>query len=366
MVWASWPMSVEKRKTGTGQIRWTVRWRDPLGAPKQRTFARKEDARAFEAKVIHDRRQGTYRDPKLDRLTVAEWHKTWWPTIADSDLAPGTVSTYESLLRLHVLPTFGPRAMSQINKIDIESWLISKRKDGMAGSSLAKVKSLIGRLFSSAVDSKIIITNPVQGIRLRGTTRTKTQRALTDEEIVTLLEALPAHYRPLATLLGETGLRPGEALALRRRHLEGTKLRIEAALVESHGVLRDGPTKTRRNRTIPLSARAQQAICDALQDRPAGPEVRVFVTEEGSDIWLSNFRRVLRQAVATTDLCPTVTPYTFRHSVATRLAKDAIAPSVAAKYLGHDPKVFLSTYAHIYDEDLGIVAEALDAHAPPA
>ncbi len=60
-------------------------------------------------------------------------------------------------------------------------------------------------------------------------------------------------------------------------------------------------------------------------------------------------------------LPPWITPYTLRHTCASLLARQGVHPTVAADVLGHDPAVYLRTYAHLYPEDRARAAAALDA-----
>jgi hypothetical protein len=56
--------------------------------------------------------------------------------------------------------------------------------------------------------------------------------------------------------------------------------------------------------------------------------------------------------------------HTLRHTCASLLARQGVHPTVAADILGHDPAVYLRTYAHLYPEDRALAAAALDAARP--
>ena len=55
------------------------------------------------------------------------------------------------------------------------------------------------------------------------------------------------------------------------------------------------------------------------------------------------------------------TPYVLRHTAASLLAQSGVPVTAAAASLGHDPAIFLRTYAHLYPGDLAAVADAMDA-----
>ncbi len=75
------------------------------------------------------------------------------------------------------------------------------------------------------------------GLRLpKGSSRTR--NALTVEQVEALAAAVDPWWRPFLLVLAYCGLRPGEALALRRRHLDDLgRLTVERGMTEHRGVL---------------------------------------------------------------------------------------------------------------------------------
>jgi len=55
-----------------------------------------------------------------------------------------------------------------------------------------------------------------------------------------------------------------------------------------------------------------------------------------------------------------VTPYTLRHTCASLLSQRGVPVNAAAVLLGHDPSMYLRTYAHLYPDDLAAAARVLD------
>lgn len=117
-------MSVTKRTSPTGTVYYRVRWRDPDS--QERNFKTARAAARFDRDVHHDIDHGTYRNPRLAKITFAEWHARWWPTMQDR--APNTIAQYENILRLHVLPHLGPRRLGSIRRIDLEEWVSDLRR----------------------------------------------------------------------------------------------------------------------------------------------------------------------------------------------------------------------------------------------
>jgi len=351
-------VSIHKRTTEGRGTTWVVRWRDPR--PRERTFRTKVEAERFERRVLHSRDVGVYRDPALDRVTFREWHDRWWPTI-EASREPNTVAQYECILRRHVLPELGDCRLASLEKIDLEEWIAELRARGVGASAIRTARTLAGMVLRSAVESKVIPYNPATGLRLsRAPGRSK--RALTAAQVETLVAAFDPHWRPLVLVLAYGGLRPGEALALRRRHLTDLgQLLIEQGQTEVRGHLRTADTKTHRARVVPLAVSVLAALQDHLGASTGhSPEDRIFSTPNGAPVRLSNFRGTFERARRDVGLPEWTTPYTLRHTAASLLAQRGVPPSTAAAMLGHDPAVFLRTYAHLYPEDLSVAAHALE------
>jgi hypothetical protein len=103
--------------------RWQVRYRDLAGVVHTgpHTFASKADAARYLAMVEADLHRGAWADPKLGRITLAEWAERWQQTT--TNLRPTTRDLYAYLLRRFLLPTFGKAALSSIDVLAVRTWL---------------------------------------------------------------------------------------------------------------------------------------------------------------------------------------------------------------------------------------------------
>lgn len=95
--------SIDKRADG----RYRARWREFPGGPrKSRHFTRKIDAQQFLDGVRGDLVRGLYVDPCAGKVTFREFAEQW---SAAQVHRPGTQTSIEQQLRLHVYPTLGDR-----------------------------------------------------------------------------------------------------------------------------------------------------------------------------------------------------------------------------------------------------------------
>lgn len=66
---------VQKRMR-SGLVRWVVRYRDPAGKERSRTFDTKREAAAWESERERERRRGEWLDPDDENTTVGPSRKS--------------------------------------------------------------------------------------------------------------------------------------------------------------------------------------------------------------------------------------------------------------------------------------------------
>jgi hypothetical protein len=96
--------SIEKR-IRDGQLRYVVRYRDPAGIQKAKSFTRKIDAERWLTGVEHSKITGTYMDPGRSKVTVCTWAREWLD--GQTHLKPSTRARYEGILVKHIEPRWG-------------------------------------------------------------------------------------------------------------------------------------------------------------------------------------------------------------------------------------------------------------------
>jgi len=110
--------------------------------------------------------------------------------------------------------------VTEITRGKIKDFLLDKTNKGYAASTVTHIKNVISGILNKAVDDEVIAVNPAH--RLGKIIKTKDRREaidpLTQDELKKLLDTVRAefsgHYS-LLLLLARTGLRIGEALALK-------------------------------------------------------------------------------------------------------------------------------------------------------
>ncbi len=180
-------------------------------------------------------------------------------------------------------------------------------------------------------------------------------------------------YRPVLALIAATGLRRGEALALRWEHInlkDGT-LRVAATLSRvGHQLVITEPKSPRSRRTVPLSPvvvqllRAQRAAQAAERLRAVNQWTDtglVFTTEFGTPVEPRNILRTIELAAAKAGL-ENVGVHTLRHSAAVAWLEDGVHIKAVADLLGHSSiSITGDIYGHTSDATTRMAIDGLSA-----
>jgi len=199
--------------------RWQVRYRDLAGVVHTgpHTFTSKADAARYLAMVEADLHRGAWADPKLGRITLAEWAKRWQQTT--TNLRPTTRDLYAYLLRRFLLPTFGKAALSSIDVLAVRSWLSNLQAQGVSASTRAKAYRLLSRMLGAAVEAGYLLRNPCT-VKGAGQERAAEMRFATVAQVGALAEAIDPRYRALVLVAAYGGLRWGELVGLRVKRVD--------------------------------------------------------------------------------------------------------------------------------------------------
>ncbi len=215
---------------------------------------------------------------------------------------PRTVELYRGLLRRHILPTLGNRELGQITLPLVRQWRAERIAAGVGPVTVAKSYRLLKAIFNTAADDELVRRNPCR-LAGAGSEASPERPTATLAQVFALADAIGPRFRALVLLSTFTGLRWGEAMALRRRHvdLQRRTVRVESSVSEVAGALVLGPPKTAAGvRTVAIP----DAILDDLRAHlrtyaEPGADGRVFTGPKGATIRRSNWHTVWRRACLT-------------------------------------------------------------------
>jgi integrase len=362
--------SIRTKRLSNGKAAYLVRFRAANGQERSKQFSRRRDAENFANVTEVDRAQGSFVDPRLGRITVAQWFERWWPTV--TNLRRTTRARDEASFRNHVLPTFGSMPLARVDRTSLREWVaqLSDPEDGagLAPASVAKAVQVFNKAMQAALEDRLIMANPVERLPLPKIEREE-MRFLTPEELWRLADGIGDRYRAFVLLAGYSGLRIGELLALRWKHIDMLRRHVTVmeTLTDLAGQLSFGPPKTRaalRTVTVPGFVIEELARVPAL---PPDPNDLVFMSPEGHPVRPTSFRRRFwNPAVIEADLSP-LRVHDLRHTaVALWIAAGANPKQIAARAGHTSVSVVLDRYGHLlpqHDDQLMAALEELHARA---
>jgi Phage integrase family len=188
------------------------------------------------------------------------------------------------------------------------------------------------------------------------------------DRVVELAAAIDPRYELLVRFAAYTGLRAGELVALRIRHLNLLRGRCEVgeSATEVDGRLVWGPTKTYARRTVHLPRFLCDQLAAYLAERPHGPDDLVFTAAQGGPLREQKFvAGIFKPAAAQAGLPHRLRFHDLRHTCASLLIAQGASVKAVQAQLGHaSATVTLDRYGHLFPDELQRLADRLqDAYA---
>ncbi len=187
-------------------------------------------------------------------------------------------------------------------------------------------------------------------------------KALTEDELRTVLAAVSDEWRLLISFVAQTGLRISEALALRWGDVDFGRRRVAIRRRLYDGAI--APPKTRYGRRdVPLTTGMARSLWTARGT--ACDDGLIFADRNGGYLDRTSAFRAVRAAGKRAGV-PWVGLHTLRHTCATLLFRGGYNAKQVQMWLGHHSPAFtLATYVHLLPDDLPAAA-FFDQLAPEA
>ncbi|MFZ2598654.1 tyrosine-type recombinase/integrase [Corynebacterium casei] len=366
-------MAIEKRQF-KDEVIYRVRIHQRGRIVASRNFDDYDAARAWESQQKLLVRRGF--NVSAAALPVEVYVERWLSMRGDS--APATIRRQDSLLELWVLPRWAGVPLDQIRRSDVRLW--AKEVASLRSPSTARLAvGVLRQVLSVACDDGLLQSNPAENVRLQSRVA-NLPRPLTHEQLHLLAAAMPTEtYRVLTLVLGYSGLRIGEAIALDVPDFleeRGSLSVYRAYSLTGEGEKRRlGPTKTSQTRVVPLPQVIQEdlrsyVIASSTERTNKTRETDIantplFFDSQRDDkrVYPGNYKDTLIALCSKLDI-PRITPHNLRDTCATlAINAGATAPEVA-QLLGHSSShVTLTHYGHFFENGLSSVASRLDEQA---
>ncbi len=208
---------------------------------------------------------------------------------------------YRASMRTHVLPEIGGLRLARLRQRDLKQLADTLTGKGLARNTVRLAFAPLKAMLADAYGEDEIKRNPATALRLSAARQAEPDReakpkakALPPEELRGLLDELPARWRLLFEFIAHTGLRVGEAIALRWQDVDLGRERVLVRRRWYRGSF--APPKSRfGRRDVPLTPGMGRALW-ALRGKAADDAV-VFPSGSGGPLDTANlYRRVFKPA----------------------------------------------------------------------
>lgn len=268
----------------------------------------------------------------------------------------------ERVLNKEIIPAWGKLKTKDIRKRDVVLLLegIIKRGSPVMAN---RIRALLHKLFTFALDRDIIGSNPCSGVKPLAPEKPK-ERALTEDEIRTFWEGLnrtdlimSSEIKRALKLILITGQRPGEVAGIHRNEISGNWWTIPAERCKNGKAHRVYLTEIAKEIIgeskefifpSPRSPHEQSitagALHCALRRNIKGQEYRRKNTKKTYKPKPENPNRL---GVAD------FTPHDLRRTVATRMAEQGVMEEIIDRVLNHSRRGIIRVYNHYtYDKEI--------------
>jgi len=378
--------SIAQRADGTWQGAVTIGYKD---GKRQRKFYFGATRGAVSEKLkvaLRDLQQG--KPLPNERRTVAQFLDAWLKDVAKPRLRPSTYESYERMIRLHIIPALGRLPLAKLAPQTVQAWLNAQQSSGRVVQPAKEGAAAVepDQEQAPAVEPmRTLSPRTVQYLRaiLRTALRSAEKWGMVARNVAMLTDAPRSQRREIHPLTPDQaraflvsiaghrlyavfavaiacGLRRGEILGLRWSDvdLDASRLRVEQAMSRDE----DGkrvfvePKSERSRRTIAVPS----VIVDALKAHRkgqleerlvAGGQWRdnglVFTNRTGGPLDEWKLGDQLHAMLKAAEL-PRVRFHDLRHSCASFLLAQGVAPRAIMEILGHSQiSLTLDTYSHL-------------------
>ncbi len=296
-----------------------------------------------------------------ERQTIKQFLERWIENVRSSVRAK-THHSYAQLVRLHLVPGLGHLRLGRLQPEHVDAFLDRKRADGLSPRTCQYLRAVLRIALNRAIKRKLVAQNAAALADAPRVVRAEVQ-SLTPDQARTFLAAIADHHLyALIVVAVSCGLREGELLGLQWPDLDLDRgvLRVRQALERlGKGWRLIEPKSERSRRTIRLPApvvpilRAHR-VRQLEQRLAAGARWRehafVFTTRDGQPLDGCRLNRQTKAQLHAAGL-PRLKFHSLRHSCATFLLVQAVAPRVVMDILGHSQiSLTMNTYSHVIEQ----------------
>lgn len=348
--------TIEERN-GKFVARWRMKTATGVKRPSK-TFATRDLAEDHLRTVFRAMRDQTY-DPGC-QVTIRQVIDGYLIRGA-AEWKPHTLATYRTIAKNHLYREFGEIMADQLKTAHIQHWIdYTLIKARYRPNTINRFVTVLRAACTQAVAISQMPRNPVIGVKIPRAERVEPETWDREETHAVMAVLTDSMYRLLYAIMLTTGMRPGEARALRWSDIDfdGGRVHIRTTITRDEQMrsMAGTSTKTNRSRQVPLdeeelaalrSWKAEQNKLRLKCPTPWNPGNFIFSKTDGRYLadttWIDYHVRLCKRAGVRY-----IPLHGLRHTHATDELAAGTNAKIVMERLGHSSvKTTLDSYSHV-------------------
>lgn len=314
-------------------------------------------------------RAGTYSSNML----LKDWAHQWLMNL-QSTIEPNTFNSYETNVRVHIIPALGNFPLCNLQAPHIRDFL-SRLLTTHASRTVEHIYANLRAMLKQAVDDDLLAKSPMRSVKKPKATRTRPWVALTEQQVQQLIAAIsnPTHQL-IVKLAATSGLRRSELLGLRFQDvdLKGRSVSVNQTnkkIGSTPSICEKTKTAT-SHRTVSIPAALVPLIKEQIkevklrsfQDPLWQHNDLLFPGLHGAPLSPDHVTALIRSYGKKAHMPEGFCLNSLRHTSASLLLKHGASYKVVQERLGHStPLLTLGTYSHVLPGQDAAAAELLSS-----
>ena len=312
------------------------------------------------------KRHGKWRDPRLGRITLTEYHDIW---LTGRAVEANTTDREASTWRAWVEPRWGTVTLERLarDREGVKAWVKDLIDDPGVGTwTIHNIVKLLSKMLANAIDAGRIDVNPAARLRVPSAPK-KPPFFWTHSEAAAVVEATRRPYDVLVDFDMHVGPRIGELAGLMADCVDIRLSLVHVVRVAVDGVVREYPKSSKSHRTVPIPEHLLEGFGRLVHKKDG--DAPVFTAPAGGLLNDNNFRnRIFIPALSSARTCAceetgedglpvpcrveehTVRggdPHDMRHTAASWLVMAGVDLYRVQDLLGHEKASTTQRYAHL-------------------
>lgn len=185
-------------------------------------------------------------------------------------MAKSHQNRYRGILKNYLLPAFGDALLRDMTALCLQHYLTGLGRLNLSHESNDKIRDCLSSVMGSAKRYGMILTNPVEGLRLPASKRGRSQKPhISPAQFNALVQLIAEPYATMVYVAVFTGLRVSELAALKWKNVHADSITVELRYCRGDW---GAPKSEASNTTIPVSQRVLDRIHKLSYSQAEGPD----------------------------------------------------------------------------------------------